>query len=368
MIRTCLSVLLIVLFLLLSCTPDTSSKITFNEENSPVPLTENMLYNRCIVWRPGDNTTVELNPPRFSWPYEPTIMLEEAPKETGLPIRTYRFQIAADEHFAEILFDVETTPFNFYNAVPVLPAGKKAFWRVGYYDPKDEGRLEWNKTRSFIVSADAVEWDRLALDKPRFSSAEHPRIIYTDENIEGLRDLARSNPHSKAIYQQVVKVADETLLTDWFERFPPTDMTPRAELCEIYEDIPEVREPYLMIIDRLMQVAFAYMLTGDDKYLPVVNRLVTVASYGPTGITRPEGMKGVGSPARPDNVEINEFLALFYDWFYKKMTPQQRETVLESLRWRTEHIMYSYSWRSRKGSRVMPSSVAVAGPATLMRT
>ena len=117
----------------------------------------------------------------------------------------------------------------------------------------------------------------------------------------------------------------------------------------MYEDIPEAREPYLMIIDRLMYVAFAYILTGDDKYLPVVERLVTVASYGPTGITRPEGMPGYGGRARPDNVEINEDLALFYDWFYNLMTPRQREIVLESLRWRTEYIMYSYSWRSRKG-------------------
>ena len=260
MIRTrCLyysPVVLLILLLQLSCAPETSSQVTFSEENCSVPLTENMLYNRCIVWRPADGVTATLNPPRFSWPYEPTIMLEEeAPVESGLPIRNYRFQIAADENFTEVLFEVEKTPFNFYNAVPALPSGKKAFWRVGYYDPKDEGKLEWRKTRSFTVPANTVEWDRAGLDKPRFSSAEHPRIIYTDDNIERLRDLALSNPHSKAIYRQVVEVADESIRTDWFEHFPPTDTLPRAELCEMYDDIPQVREPYLMIIDRLMQVA-----------------------------------------------------------------------------------------------------------------
>lgn len=351
------------LMLLPSCAGRQSSdQVRFDEANSSVPVTENMLYNRCIVWRPADGTTVALNPPRFSWPYEPTIMLDvDSVTVNGLPIRQYSFQIAADDQFGDVLFEVERTPFNFYNAIPSLPGGKQYFWRVGYYNPEDANELVWQKTRSFEIGPGAAEWDRAGLDKPAFSSEKHPRIIYTEERIGELRALADTDPDSRVIFERTIEAADEAITTDWYASFPASDTIPREQLCALYADIPEVREPYLMIIDRLMYVCFAWVLTGDDKYLSVVERMVAVASYGPTGITRPEGMPGVGGRARPDNVELNEDLALFYDWFYHQMSAGQRRIVLKSLRWRTEYIMYSYSWRRNQGKRVSPNSVVVAG-------
>ena len=71
--------------------------LVFNQANSGQPASESIRYNLAIVWRPGSGDTVRINPPRFSWPYEPTIMLPPGcEQQKVLPVRHYRFQIAAD--------------------------------------------------------------------------------------------------------------------------------------------------------------------------------------------------------------------------------------------------------------------------------
>ncbi len=354
--------LAVCLLLLAGCSSKLGPIVKFSEENSLVPLTESMLYSRCLTWRPADGTKARLNPPRFSWPYEPTIMLEEGDERSSLSVREYRFQIAEDPGFEDILFEVHRTEFNFYNAVSPLPEGKKIYWRAGYYSPEDESELEWQKVRHFVVEPGAVKWDRSGLAEPDFVSDKHPRIIYTAERIQALRELSQTNPHSKAIYQQTVSAAEADLEADWFLRFPETDKVPEANMRDIYRDIPPWLDPdgsdapYLQMIDRLMNMAFAYVLTSDKRFLAVVDRLVTVASWGREGETRPEGMGG-----SPDNVSLNEYLGLFYDWFYDILTPEQRKIVLEGLRWRVDHIVNNYSWRRGGGSRVTPHSIAVSG-------
>jgi len=354
--------LTLILLTLLSCrrAPE-KPPLRFTETNSAQPVTESMLYNRAIVWRPADNTIVNLNPPRFSWPYEPTIMLEDGDEKKYLPVRYYRFQVSLDRQFETLLVDVVETPFNFYNAVPVFPEDRPVYWRVGYYDP-EQMVLQWQKARVFEISPQAVRWDRSGLAEPKFISEEHPRIIFNSGNIQALRRLAVTHPFSREIYERVLADATTDLDAGWFRNFPRTDKVPEEQLRGLYPDIPPWLDPdggdapYLLIIERLMNMAFAYMLTGDERFLAVTGRLRTVAAYGTGGATSPEGLGG-----SEDYVALNEYLSLFYDWFYDHLSPVARSQVLESLRWRTEHIVNSYSWRGRKGTRVSPSSIAVCG-------
>jgi len=343
------------------CSSGAEDVLRFNEENSSVPLTESMLYNRVLTWRPADSAEVTLNPPRFSWPYEPTIFPEDD-SAAYLPVRKYRFQLAEDPGFRDLLLDIHETDFNFYNTIPTLPEGEPIYWRVGYYDPEGKADLEWRKTRTFTVRPGAAAWDRSGLAVPKFVSDPHPRIIFTRERLQDLRKLAESDTCARELYQKTLAAAGEDLQADWFTNFPRTDKVPEAEMRKRYSDIPPWLDPdgsdapYLQMIDRLMNMAFAYMLSGDDRFLAVVDRLVTVASWGREGETRSEGMGG-----SPDNVSLNEYLGLFYDWFYDVLTPGQRKVVIESLRWRLEHIVNNYSWRQRRGTRVYPYSIAVGG-------
>jgi len=305
---------------------------------------------------------VTLNPPRFSWPYEPEIIPEK--QMPSLPIRKYAFQIAEDIDFQGLLLDVKQTDFNFYNTIPPLPVEKEIFWRVGYYDPTEESRLVWKEVRRFRIESGAVSWDRKKLAEPDLTADQHPRIIFKKGRLDELRAIVGRDAFSKEIYKKVLEDADADLTADWFLKFPATDFVPDTQLREIYEDIPPWKDPdggdapYLLMADHLMNMAFAYMLSGDEKFLPVMERMVTVASWGRTGETRPEGMGGGRSP---DNVSLIEYLSLFYDWFYERLSARDRGIVLEGLRWRVEHIVNDYSWRQGEGTLVYPYSIAVAG-------
>ncbi len=348
---------------LLSCSGRPApEQIVFDEASSAVPVNESMLYSRCLTWRPAGGLTVDLNPPRFSWPYEPTIMLTEDDPRERLSVRTFAFQIALDTQFTDLLVDIDKTPINFYNTIAPLPEGRELYWRAGYFDPEGGSGLEWRESRSFTVKPGATTWDRSALKEPAFVSAEHPRIIYTADRIEKLRELALTNDNSREIYEQTLQNADFDLSADWFIDFPAQDTIPEGSLRTIFDDIPPWLDPdgtdapYLQMADRLMNMAFAWVLTADTRYLAVTERMVTLATWGAGGATRPEGMGG-----SPDNVSLNEYFALFYDWFYHVMTPAQKKTVLNALRWRVEHIIDNYSWLRDNGSGIAPHSVAVAG-------
>ena len=220
------------------------------------------------------------------------------------------------------------------------------------------------RTRFFRIAPEAVEWDRQKLQKPSLTRENHPRIIFNQDRLSGLRDLWRRDPLSKEIYEKSLHEAESDLSADWFLDFPETDMISKKEMRGVYADIPPWEdpdggdEPYLLMVGRLANMAFVYMLTEDERFLAVKERFLSVASWGQTGETRPEGMQGGGSP---DNVSLIEYLSIFYDWFYNSLTPEERAIVLEGLRWRAEHIVNDYSWRQGKGTRVYPYSVAVAG-------
>lgn len=353
--------LLPVVFSLLSC--GGGAQTVFNASNSAVPLTESILYNITLTWRPSDSAAVSLNPPRFSWPYEPTILPEDAAGALRLlPLRTFSFQIARDRDFREVLFQIERTPYNFYNALPLLPEGRKLYWRVGYHDPEDQSVVEWHRTRWFTITPGATAWDRSSLVSPRFVSQSHPRIIYTADRMESLRALKDRDSHSRTIHEEITAQADRDLRADWFRDFPSADIAPDSALRVRYKDLPEHLDPdggdpvYLSIITRLTEMAFAWVLTGEDKYKAVMDRMLTVAAWPRGGQSSPSGAGG-----SEDYGAVTEFLSLFYDWFYHELSEAQREVVLESLRWRTDAIVNNFSWRSRDGSAMSAGSIALAG-------
>ncbi|MBT4821180.1 MAG: hypothetical protein HON70_36050, partial [Lentisphaerae bacterium] len=60
------------------------------------------------------------------------------------------------------------------------------------------------------------------------------------------------------------------------------------------------------------------------------------------------------------NTHLTEFLGLFYDWSYHDLSPAERATVRESLKWRITHTLDDYAWRKGKGRIVRRGSIAVS--------
>ncbi len=291
-----------------------------------VPENPRSVYCRYVNWRPAEGETVSLNPPRMSWPYR-----ADWPDNWGDALHLFTLQISAKPDCSAPVVNV-TCPFNFYNTIPALQAGKRYYWRVGY-DVGSRGE-KWSDIRSFTIAEDAPGWDRSALAHPDLAKRGHPRVLFNADNLKRVRALADTDPSSRAALEYMRDAADRIMKKGWWADFPATDRQ------------PEPKQAFYTIAGDLATVAFVWRMTGDDKYAGVKERAVTWASYPPGGRASPEGLGGDG---HEDATQGNEFLALLFDWLYQDLTEDQRRVMIRSLEWRVDHIMNSFSWRRRSG-------------------
>ncbi|MCK5801912.1 MAG: heparinase II/III family protein, partial [Lentisphaeria bacterium] len=111
------------------------------------------------------------------------------------------------------------------------------------------------------------------------------------------------------------------------------------------------RQSFYTIAADLAMVCFVWRMTEDAKYAGVKERAVIWAGYPPGGRASPEGLGGDG---HEDATQGNEFLALLFDWLYTDLDDGERQVMIRSLEWRTEHIMNTFSWRAkRKGGAML---------------
>jgi hypothetical protein len=311
------------LFILL---PATAQQVRIGAD-ARLPDNPRSHFSRYVNWRPADGETVQLNPPRMSWTYDPAW-----PQQPNSAQHTFRLQIAGNAAFTDCVVDVPNCPINFLNTIPVLRGADRWYWRVGY----DIGtaREKWSETRSFVVSPEAVEWDRSALAKPDLGAVGHPRVLFTKENLPKVRALAKTHPASAAALKYMRAKADGILKKDWWDDFPTSDREPTP------------KQHFYTIAHDLATVCFVWVMTEDPKYAGVKERAVTWASYPPGGRASPEGLGGDGSE---DATQGNEFLSLLFDWLYNDLNPEQRQIMIGSLEWRVDHWINSFAWRAKRG-------------------
>jgi hypothetical protein len=84
---------------------------TLISSESLLPNDPTTHYSRLVNFAPGDGDVVDLNPPRFRWFYHP-----HPSRETVSHIYSFRFQIARDAAFTDLIVDIET-PYNFHNTM-----------------------------------------------------------------------------------------------------------------------------------------------------------------------------------------------------------------------------------------------------------
>jgi len=249
-------------------------------------------------------------------------------------LHMFTLQISSNPDCSNPVINV-TTPYNFYNTIPALfndstQEQDRWYWRIGY-DVGTE-QVEWSRIRSFIISKEAVIWDRSKLANPDFAQIGHPRILFNAENIKRIRQLAEKDVSSKAALDFMRRQADQIIQKSWWRNFPATD---RAT---------EPRQEFYTIAGDLATVCFVWKMTGDDRYAGVKSRAVMWAGYPPGGRASPEGLGGDGSE---DATHGNEFLALLFDWLYPVLTPDERQIMIKSLEWRIAHIMNDFSWKNK---------------------
>jgi len=305
-------------------------------EESFVQENERSQYNRYVNWRPANNETVYLNPPRISWPYWP-----DFPHNWNAELHTFQFQISSREDMSKPLVNVNCD-YNFYNTIPALQQGRAWYWRVGY----DVGTNHevWSPVRSFKIAKDALVWDRSALTSPNLAQRGHPRVLFNSENIETIKRLGQTDPGSRAALNYMRSRADIIMQKPWWKNFPKTDT----------QLFPE--QYFYTIANDLVTVCFVWRMTDDDRYAGVKERAVTLAGYPPGGRASPEGIKT--GDAVEDSTHVDEFLALLFDWLYNDLTDHERRIMIYSLEWRVDNMMNNFAWKNDSG---LVPSISLSG-------
>jgi len=310
------------------------------DEGAATPRDERQVHAAWVGWRPADGQIVHVNPPRFSWPYNPGTVVPADHKQE----HTFTLQISRRANMSELAVNVEGTPYNFYNALPVLEGSYHWFWRLGY-DVGTETE-QWSRLRTFAIAQDAVEWDRTIINNLAPRLQQHPRIIFTPENVEELRGLKDRDAESARLYEACLASAEATMKKAWFKDMPKSDPLNGEYNCTAFRDM--ARDLHVM--------ALAYMLSGDEKYLACKGPLLTLASYPPGGASSPEGL----GESRKWATMVTPYMGLCFDWLYPVLTEAERDQIAASLEFRIKHIWESFSWYRRGVPNVRGLAMFVA--------
>ncbi len=290
-----------------------------------IPFNSGWEYATILNWRPGNGLEANINPPRFSWPYLQDTVAE---KWDQIPITRFQFQISGDPSFDELEVDIRDTDVNFYNALKPLPAGTW-YWRVGYGKLPDS---RWSDTRSFVIREDTPSWDRsiIADAAATIAAKPRPRSGPATGSWKELNQALKQDPLTRNRHTLMMQNAERILKLEWWNNFPKTDNLGRQP----QNRAEKVRD--IGILKDLTNVAYVYRLTGDQKYAGALPRIITMASWPRGGLLSPEGLSG--HTKMPS--QAAELFAVVYDWFEEELSPKDRATLKESIRWRLQDMYY----------------------------
>ena len=116
----------------------------------------------------------------------------------------------------------------------------------------------------------------------------------------------------------------------WWREFPRSDKK-------------KASAPFLLMARDLTLVAFVWrVIDPSPAYAGVKERALTLASYPKGGGASPEG---AGGESQEDSTQINELLALLFDWLFPALTGAEQQVFIRSLEWRADHWVNSFAWK-----------------------
>jgi hypothetical protein len=312
------------------------SGATLINQNAAVPFPDSANWNLAINFHPGENEAVTLNPPIFSWPYQPSFPFTES-----VPARHFQFQVSTQSNFGSFLVNVRT-PWNFYNFVgPINNGTNPVFWRVAHI--VNGVTNFWTATRRFTIKPGADVWDRSMLASPTYMAGkQHPYMLFTDST-KGA--LAAALTNASLSYQQ-----------GWGEGWRKMSGLSWGYMWSFYAQMNYqaawmtnyVADNNMVgALERcanLANIAYVWHMTGDQKWI----------SRNPQTQLRWAAQWYLDRQLWADDIIGNQVayiiqdLAFAYDMFYNIMTPAERAVLercfdlhcAQTLRGPTAHINF----------------------------
>lgn len=158
--------------------------------------------------------------------------------------------------------------------------------------------IEWYLTYE-RPTAETIKED---FNKATNNGAVHPRIIMNQDEFDKLREKIKTDEVLKGWLDKVISATDSRLDKHIFTYSFPDKQRMDGNARDW---------------QGLDMFAFAYQMTGEQKYVDaawrVISELGTFPDWNPSHIIDP--------------AEINAYVGLAYDWMYDAWTPEQREFI-----------------------------------------
>ncbi len=283
-------------------------------------------------FHPVDRQTVTQSPPPFRWP-------------RNVGVDAYEMEIARDPGMTQERRLVAGIPANFLNDAVVLGHGNW-YWRVRY--TSIPGVSDWSAVRRFRVERDARSFVVPSMETLLANIAPaRPRIWATPATLPAYR--ARATGISSTIYNRVRSDVLSKLTED-----PPAEPTvdprdyPRDDPA--WKDAMDaLRNASDTAAKRLLESAFVYLIEEDPAVgADAVKRLLALASWDPNGVTHYDVHDQVHRL-----IAYNSAIA--YDWIHGLLDQNQRATVREMIRVRTNDMFVRLFGRTPLNARPFDS-------------
>ncbi|CAI6043728.1 carbohydrate binding domain-containing protein [Cohnella sp. JJ-181] len=265
------------------------------------------LNEPSMPFRPADRSSVEQNPPDFSWRY-----VEGADQ--------YELQISTSDSFTTTVYAKAGIPVNVFNLPSTLTAGAGYYWRVRYHLP--QGWSAWSDTRQFGIKADAVPFTVPDIDTMLNGiPSSRPRILTTANTLNAFKQL--KNNVGAPIYAFAQTRVDGMIAA---QTGTPGNPASNSDVFGItYGETTTILSGALM-----------YLITEDPDYLNFTKtRLMNIIEWNPDGTTSYQN----------DDRSFREIVlaaAVAYDWLNvtnsSAFSTSDRQKLLAAIHTRTQTL------------------------------
>ncbi|MCA9436908.1 MAG: DUF4962 domain-containing protein, partial [Candidatus Omnitrophica bacterium] len=264
-------------------------------------------------FRPSGGETVTMNPPGFSW--------RPMKGATG-----YDLQVSDGSDFQSIVYEKSDHPFSAHCPSTAFEVGTY-YWRYRVHVKDDEKTVttDWSSVRSFEVGPDSVPFpcptnEELAAKIPE----GHPRLMFRQSDLPHLREVGNTKMPNR--WKDVIDQANKRL-----ENPPDTTEPPMyPEGIEIKGD--EWKEIWwgnrgrvIAVADGAATLAFAYNLTGEEKYGKAARDLImAMTEWNTDGSTNYRYNDEAAMPAM-------YMTSRAYTWAYPFFSEEDRKAVTQMM-------------------------------------
>ncbi len=261
-----------------------------------------------VRYNPANGEGSKVNPPGFVW----------LPEDQAF---TYTLQCSSTEDFSTVEYQAEDIPYNVHCPPKLLYPGTW-YWR--YRFTTDEGESSnWSVIRTFTIPKEAVHNPQpTTTDLLQRLPESHPKLFLRREMIDNKYvQIAFNFPE---YWENFIDHAKQELEVPIVREEPPPypsggDLRTREKAdIDVWRSNRRIVVP---AVERAANLAFAYMLTGEEAFGNRAKEWVmAVTAWDPHGTT---GYRMNDECAMP----IMSRISRAYTWAYDMFTDEEREIV-----------------------------------------